>query len=384
MSARVNALLFLLGLILSLTSLSLLGASLVPPDLVQNFIRFHPWNGIESNFYPTAPDIRAILDSALAGEPAGTEPVIVLVGGTSVFEGTSQAPPQVWTQQLQQILGDRFRVLNLAQRAGRPNDFGNLAAEMLLKDHRRFIYLCDAMPAEFTIPIEKSYYLKTVFDAWLRGYLLDWPARDAKMRSAFWDGSAQFRETAWGALADRYLNFNSLWTYVSFEIAGTIWNKVEATESMRPLREFPDAEPPPEWWDQRGYPTGDIDTLSMSQVRKQIFPPQQKYWDKVRAGIEEQMPVQLREKSLVVVNLNSPYYLDRLSPEEQAGFMRQADQMAHLLTDAGLYRALVVAGDFTDRDYTDRVHLSVRGGAKLADRIAPEIVEMAEHLGYLQ
>ena len=54
---------FLLGLVLSLAGLSILGAILVPPDLTAHFVRFHARIGNEYNFFPTAHDIRAILDT---------------------------------------------------------------------------------------------------------------------------------------------------------------------------------------------------------------------------------------------------------------------------------------------------------------------------------
>jgi hypothetical protein len=380
MFAWLNARCFLLGLVVSMASLSVLGALIVPPDLTRDFVRFHTGIGIDHNFFPTAHDIRAILDAAAAKDD---KPVVtVIVGGTSVFQGTSQSEPLIWTELLQKNLGSGFRVINLAQRAGRPNDFGNFAAEMLIKENKPVIYVCDSMTPQFTIPIEASFYLKTVFDAWQRGYLLDWPARDRKMSDAYWSPLPKYRLDAWGALADRWLNFNGFWSYVAFEYGGTIWDKYRILDSIRPLREARDPEPPPQFYVDRGYPQGALNEQEVKTALSQIFPPGDSRWKIVRDGVDEQMPLPLRALTLTVVDINSPYHLNQLTEDEKAAYLAQADAMAALLKTMGFHDTIVVAKDFVDADYSDRVHLSVNGGRKLADRLAPEIVRMAAELGY--
>jgi hypothetical protein len=378
MPARRNAVLFLVGLALSMTSLSIAGADLVPSALLRNFVRFHARIGIEYNFFPTAHDIRAILET-------DTKPsVTVIVGGTSVFQGTSQSEPQIWTEHLQQNLGSKFRVINLAQRAGRPNDFGNLAAEMLLKQGTPVIYVCDSMTSQFTIPIEASFYQKTVFDAWQRGDLLEWPARDRKMSNAMWSSQAKFRLTAWGALADRVLNFNGFWSYVAYQYGGSIWNKYLTLSSIEPLRLAADPELPPQWYVNRGYPTGAANEQELKNSRAQIFPPGEANWRIVRDGIDEQFPAPLRANTLTVVDLNSPHYLDQMTADERGRYVEQAEKMAALIKTMGFHDAFIAAKDFTEADYSDRVHLSVDGGRKLADLVAPEVARMAAELGYVE
>jgi hypothetical protein len=377
---RFQPAVFLLGVVLSMTLLSALGSILVPPHLIEGFVRFHAGIGPDHNFFPTAHDVRAILDAAEADKRA----VTVIVGGTSVFQGTSQSEPLIWTELLQKALGPDYRVVNLAQRAGRPNDFGNLAAEMLLKESKPVLYVCDSMASQFTIPIEASFYLKTVFDTWQRGYLLDWPARDQKMRSALHSPQAKFRSNAWGALADQALNFDGFWSYIAFEYGGTIWDKYRGLDSIEPLRLSPDPEPPPQWYATRSYPSGQEDEQALQVARSQIFTDPAAAWRIVRAGVEEQMPMPLRGETLVVVDLNSPHYVDRLSENDRAAFFGQADAMAALLKEMGFAETMVVAKDFVEADYGDRVHLSVSGGRKLAERIAPEIVRMAHERGYVK
>ena len=95
------------------------------------------------------------------------------------------------------------------------------------------------------------------------------------------------------------------------------------------------------------------------------------------------VPPGLRGVTLVVVDLNSPYYLDRLSSAERDAFVGQAYEHAQRLKQIGFNRAVVPAKDFTEDDYVDLQHLSASGGQKLAAALAPTIRLMAGELGYL-
>jgi hypothetical protein len=369
---------FLLGVMLSLAGLSILGSILVPRDLTDHFLRFHAKISNEYNFFPTARDIRAILDTGAEDGQA----VTVIVGGTSVLQGASQAEPEIWTERLQKLLGPSYRVLNFAQRGGRPNDSGNIAAEMLLKQNKPVLFICDAMPNQVTIPLEFAIFRKPLFDAWQRGELLDWPARDQAMRAALWSSTPELRSAAWEARFDQALNFDGLWSYVAFEIAGTEWNKLSGPDSILPLRLSSDPEATPAWRATHVYPTGEADLQALAIVKRGIFKSANK-WQPIRDGIDEQMPVALRAQSLIVVDVNSPHYVNRLESDEHATYLNQISDMAKLLKEMGFDRSMVVAEDFTEADYTDRVHLSVSGGKKLAKRLAPVIVEMARQRGYV-
>jgi hypothetical protein len=236
MPSRLNAICFICGVVLAMTGLSLAGASVFPEQLAQGFIRFHAGIGTEYDFFPTAREIKATLDRN-AGDDSK---VTVIIGGSTVFQGTGQKHPRIWTELLQKDLGDRFQVLNFAVRAGEANGLSEIPAEIALQEGRRFVYVCDNHFGEFARPIEYSFYRKTFFDAWRRGYLLSWPARDWMMSESMWDRSADLREASWGSALDRYLNFNDFWNYVTFKYIGTMWNRLAALDSFKPLQKSDD------------------------------------------------------------------------------------------------------------------------------------------------
>jgi hypothetical protein len=287
---------------------------------------------------------------------------------------------------LQKDLGDRFRVLNFAVRAGAPNHFSEIPAEIALQEGRRFIYVCDNGIEGFAAPIEGSFYRKTFFDAWRRGYLLSWPARDWMMREAMWDQSGNLREASWGAALDGYLNFNDFWNYVTFRYAGTSWNRLAALGSFKPLRKSDDPENSPDWSAYVPYPEigSEANSHAMSVVRGAIFKPGPDYWNVVRYFVDLYVPQALRARTISVTHLNSPYFTSQLTPEEQQKFLQQAKQLAQLLKEMDFHQAIVVPSDFNKDDYHDVVHLSIQGGQKLADLLAPEIVKMARELGYIK
>src|SRR5262249_9221945 len=136
--------------------------------------------------------------------------VFIIVGGTSVFFGVGQPVSVMWTRKLQSLLGDRFHVLNLAQRAGRSNEFGNIAAEILLQRHARVIYVADGMPNEFAIPYEQAIFLPEIAEAWMRGYLIPWQPRDDQLRFRFALSPNRMQSILLGAMLDCVLNFNDL------------------------------------------------------------------------------------------------------------------------------------------------------------------------------
>src|SRR3981189_3202376 len=127
---------FFLGLVIGLFSLSMVGWSIQNTPLAESFVRFH--RHVELGFLPTAAELATIIDQ----QPPPR--AYIIVGGSSVLNGVGQSRDLVWTRRLQNLLGKEFVVLNFANRAGGPIDFGSVAAEMLLRQHRPVIYVADA------------------------------------------------------------------------------------------------------------------------------------------------------------------------------------------------------------------------------------------------
>jgi hypothetical protein len=278
-------------------------------------------------------------------------------------------------------LGSRFKVINLAQRAGRPNDFGNIGAELLLKEGKPIIYVADGMVSQFASPLESSFFKHLIFDAWRRGYLLPWPPRDKILSEAIWRGPDALRGPALGSLLNKYLNFNELWNFISYRFVNTSWNQLLATRSFEARRNFSDPELTPEQYEKVKYSR---DKEDFEITKQQIFAPNDARWALLMTQTETWTPVDLRSVTIAIINLASPRYLNRLTTSERQTFVNQASELANRLRLAGFHHPLVAATDFTEDDYVDRVHMSVNGGRKLATILAPVVTQVATELGYLK
>jgi hypothetical protein len=373
-----RALPFIAGLVLGLLALSWLGSAVESTRLAQSFVRFHVWLSLASGYFPTARQIRAVVERRIGPEPK----VHVIVGGSSVEYGVGQHETLIWTRFLQEHLGPVFRVTNLAQPASSSTDFGNIGAELLLREGRPVIYVAGAGLFVFGTALERSWYRHAMFDAWHRGYLLPWPPRDQLMADAAWHGPSELRGPALGALLNAYLNFNDLWNFVGYEYASSNWNRLLGRHSFGPRARLADFEIMPEQYANLRY-RDDVNWL-MRIVKGQILSPTDPSWQGIMALTEQMTPPQLRAVTLAVIQLNSPYYLDRLDPTDREAYVAEAYDHARRLREIGFRRAEVPGTDFTADDYVDRTHLSVSGGQKLADKLAPIIRTMATELGYLQ
>jgi len=95
----------------------------------------------------------------------------------------------------------------------------------------------------------------------------------------------------------------------------------------------------------------------MQVVRDYARPLAGAAFDQLTRAAEEQMPPAVRERTLAVVLLNSPYYVDHLSPAELAEYRRMQKHVA-AIERAGL-NATLVGAPLESPDYVDRTHLSV-------------------------
>jgi hypothetical protein len=365
---------FFLGLVIGLFSLSIVGRSIQNTPLAQSFVRFHAHNNAEAGFLTTAAELATIIDQQ---PPARA---YIIVGGSSVLNGVGQSRDLVWTRRLQNLLGKEFVVLNFANRAGGPIDFGSVAAEMLLRQHRPVIYVADANETVYANNPRTSFYRHMLFDGWLRSYLLPWPPRDAYLRWAAFDGDEGVRNVALGEWLNSFLRFNELWNYITFNFVGLQWNNMMTAKSFSPFRRRSDPGASPEVSRTTKY-RGNNDA-DLAIVAAQAGRPIERMI--ANASLTEQfVPLQLRSITLVVVDLLSPYYLDLLPGSREALLARATEQQA-AMQKMGFNKAMIPAKDFTADDYADRVHLSVDGGDKMAAALAPVVRQMASDLGYLR
>ena len=297
-------------------------------SLYPNLVRPHQLISPEASFRPTVSQFRALVTAT-----APPDRVVVIVGGSSVFHGTGQGRDQVWTCRLQERLGEPFRVFNLAFRAGAYSEGGAIVAESLIKDGRPVIYVGDTRPIAAVPPLRGFHYEYVFWDAYEKGLLLDDPVREARLGELIGrlqgPGREALDERRLGARLDRHLRFNDLWTTVGYRWVFTIWNPISRDRPFVRRRALADPETGPSPpFDQRyleahlahslriarGFAEGNI---ALDAQGRPVADPTLPRWRAYRHAVEVNLPRALRQRSLLVVTGQSPYYLD-ISPPRSA------------------------------------------------------------------
>ncbi|MCC6175185.1 MAG: hypothetical protein IT305_07785 [Chloroflexi bacterium] len=371
---------FLVGMLLGLALLSLAGHLTMHENLFPGFVRFHRYINGESLFYPTASEIIAV-----ARDAATDRQILVIVGGSSILHGAGQGAAELWTADLQQRLGDRYGVVNLAFPGGAPGEHGSVAAQALIQEGRSVVFATQVFPAGGEH--DGGAYRAVVWDAAARGMLLPSADRDAllSMPGPLLEQRTELRVRA---QLDRALAFTDLWVTITQEVVSTVW--------------VPLADPLVPWWSPRRLTTdpapgilpvnpnyvieNDVgymrETLAEAASwceerdghwRQRIDPQaEQRFLERIAA----QIPPGLRERSVTMVTASSPQWSSRLPSELQRCRLEYLGKVVDQLNGAG-YHAVLVGEDWTAEDFVDRIHPNASGGRKMAQEIAPLVREIA-------
>ncbi|HEX2852222.1 MAG TPA: hypothetical protein VHO24_03210 [Opitutaceae bacterium] len=382
----------LVGVLVGFVGLCLLGRRAAREDLHKDFTRFTQWVSPETKYYVTVNEMMSIVRTkAKPGQ------ILVIVGGNSVFRGVGQPPDQLWTKRLQENLGDAYCVVNFAFNGSGITDGGAVAAEALRKEFPKQIYMANAAPTQWPIPDGTITYRFVYWDAYHKGLLIDDPARTATINhfNALPPYSGGFKELTMREQLDRWFYFQDYWNDVTFAQFNTVWGfyTLGPTKFLRARKTYPDPEP---------------DFLKMTMATRYLeanleaemvnvrgcsvyaynkdadgkWQPYAPIWDQFTEYIKSTVPAELKKRTLIVLSRNSPYYIERLAPDE-----RERDNLAYV--DAvkkwkeGGYESIDYGRDFLIEDYGDRTHLTWQGGAKLSGIIADKVREMSQNLGYL-
>ena len=100
-------------------------------------------------------------------------------------------------------------------------------------------------------------------------------------------------------------------------------------------------------------------------------------------GVRACLAPALRGRTLVLLNPYCPHYRTRLSAEERHLYAESFGLTARQYARVGI-RAAEVGRTLSARHYTDHVHLTVAGGRRMAEEVAPMIRTLARELGYVK
>ncbi len=369
--------LFIGGVIVGFLCSILAGHFAAGHNMFRNFVRIHQLIGTESFFNVTALEVYRLL------EQVPPEKILVIIGGSSRFNGAGQRPQELWSRYLQERLGPNYAVVNLALRAGAADQGGSHAAEALIKAGRRVLYVADWGASGVGPAGAQPQYWYFFYDALARDLLLDSPGRDrgiAELEASPGQGAVA-RELRLRSRLNRWFYFDDLWTYVGYRYAFfAAWHSLVRPFPFAARSALPDPEetlPPDCCYQYRDF--GE----SLGVARGFATP---RFSERLREQADKWsplVPVQLRERSLIVWIGLSPFYTDHFSDEERLRFRANMIAAAESLRRAG-FQGVEIGRDWNANDFVDLFHLSEQGGRKLANVIAPLVSQMARDRGFIQ
>jgi hypothetical protein len=338
-------------------------------------MRFHLFLSPETSYYPTANQLLRLAEARLPEDRIG-----VIVGGSSVLHGVGQRQEHLWSRRLQDLLGDRFRVVNFAFRAGSAHEDGNWVAENLLRRKRHIVYIADFYPC-YGLMNDPSGFRSQYFywDARYKGLIEDFPERERLMKD--WETrhaqSQPYTEMRRRMLLDSWFYFSDLWTTVHYNWFGTFYLRLTGDRWALARRLFADQEPqtPPGLERYARYEVEHEVQFSRDFGRPCEGSARETMERAFRAGFSPQV-----SRSMVaILDYNSPYYLRRLTPRELLGLKTSTRVTMDSLEKLGAM-AIEVGENWDELDFHDRVHVAEPGGQKMAAAVADAVLKKSRQL----
>lgn len=376
---------FLCGLLLC----SLLGRLASHHAAFQDFRRIFPMIAPESSFNPT---LSALVETVRSVAPRDRIPVII--GGHSVFRGVGQNVDELWTSELQRLLGDRYAVVNLAMNGANFSSFAAVAFRVLQADYPRILYVAGTAPLD-PGDIDGQWIYRYVF--WDGFYKARYAVSEIEARLIGEKIRADLMTKAGlemhlGQMLDGLMYFNDLWNYVGYHYLFTVWTDLSSGSMFQRRNAYVDPVLALDQIRADGFANAEFIAENLELMRafsRQGFSweagrlvPIEAVWAPVPERFRQILSDDLRRRAAVVLNFECAAMLAMLSPEEQESYVAVMDGAAALIESAG-YRVAVVGRDFVEADCFDRIHLSASGGRAMAALLSPVVEDLARENGFL-
>jgi hypothetical protein len=351
--------------------------------MFEHFLRFHGPISPQGLFYPTASELVSYVE--------GTVPrskYLVVVGGASFFRGAGQNPDELWTRELQRLLGDDYAVVNYAMDNGGITSCAGVAFQILAREYPRIAFVCNASPVAVDAVDGGPIYRYVFWDAYYKGMLsLPFPwsegVRELARSERAERGGLELHLGKW---IDRFTYACDLWTYLGYRDFFTVWSNLSPQAVTAPRRAFTDGVIP-NLLEMQSIMRKRADYIRTTEETNKDFASKgfirnaRGEWERdpvaweVIANLSTGMfPLSLRSKCFLVFIRANTFYMTTLTPDE----WKRREEVYRLggeaFTSVG-YRVIQLPdADFSPDDYIDGGHYLASGGRKIARAVAGRIL----------
>lgn len=370
---------FFLGILIGFISCCILGYIISQQARFQRFVRFFNDIGPVLNYYTTANELLVT-----ARHEVSHNKILVLIGGSSIFRGEGQNPDELWSEKLQKLLGEKFKVLNYASNGAGFPSFGGVAFRMLREEYPKIIFISTCSLIE-----ENNFKID---GGELYGYLF-W---DAYYKKLFHSNKVEQQKitqlrksqikTAQGAeqhllsFLDSLFYFRNLWNWVGYRAFFTVWNRNVNVTPFKPKRFYHE-----EQIDQKKLAA----ETALNQERfkaevKRIAEkfPKLKDLSPVVLSYDEAFESSYRRNILAVLITYNPKHVSVLPQKDQNEYKLVLNATESLLATQG-YNVMRIKS-LKAEDYIDFEHFLASGGFKTAEQVAEKVKAIAKMNGYYE
>ncbi len=351
--------------------------------MFEHFLRFHGPISPQGLFYPTASELVSYVE--------GTVPkskYLVVVGGASFFRGAGQNPDELWTRELQRLLGDDYAVVNYAMDNGGVTSCAGVAFQILAREYPRIALVCNGSPVSVDQVDGGPLYRYVFWDAYYKGMLaLPFPWSEGVRELARSErAEREGLELHLGKWTDRFTYACDLWTYIGYRDFFTVWSNLSPRALTAPRREFTDVAIP-NLLEMRQIMRKRTDYIRITEGSNKDFTSKgfnrnaagewerdPVAWDVISQLSTGMFPLSLRPKCFLVFTRANTFYMKAFTAED----WKRREEMYRLGEEAFAsegYRVIQLPdADFTADDFIDGGHYLASGGRKVARAVAKRIL----------
>jgi hypothetical protein len=378
---------FFFGIILGFLMCSITGYFASKHTRYHHFLRFTSYISPLIDYFPTASELLVT-----AEHEVNPDKILVLIGGSSILRGEGQNEDELWSQNLQAILGDKFKVLNYGFNGAQFSAFGAVAFRILSEKFPKIIFAstCTFAGEEKEIDGGELYgYL--FWDAYYKH--LFHPDKNEKTEIA------QLRKrqivTYKGielhvmSYLDSLFYFRNLWNAVAYQYFFTIYNKNTYPRIFKARKYFEDdifdnkslaqnLSKDDNHFKEEMHVFNIMDFPSLVDFNKGHCIPVKS--EEILNTFNNVFASRHRSKILCILSTYNPKNLSRLKPNQSQAYKIIMQDTRSILQSLGY--SVIQTSDMIPDDYIDMMHYVASGGRKIAKEVAPLMVKMADSNKY--